>query len=258
MPLATEKSRLTISLGVFALWLVITLGGAKLLAPANQPLSELVTKTISWNLVAAAALLIAAIVFFNWRDLKFVRPQPWNILPIIWFPLIYLMLFAAIALLSGPMNTSILPFVAVNTAIVGFSEEAMFRGILFQAFRKRFKLWHAIVMTTLLFGSVHVLNVFTTGNLLEGAVQATAAAMSGLVFIAMLIRTGSIWVPIIYHALWDFGTFTLGSIESATSGAGQPAVWLTIVLPIALVLPNFLYAIYLLRRTTNETLLTTD
>jgi hypothetical protein len=76
--------------------------------------------------------------------------------------------------------------------------------------------------------------------------------MSGLVFVALLIRTGSIWVPIVYHALWDFGTFTVSA--GVDKNGGDPAIGggLMYLVPLALVLPNFLYALYLLRKVRND------
>ena len=133
----------------------------------------------------------------------------------------------------------------------------MFRGVLFQGLRSRLAMWPAILLSSLLFGAVHILNVITTGQLAEAAVQAVAAFMSGIVLLALLIRTGSIWVPITYHALWDFGTFVT-SATSPTTGAPmdftQGWAW---ALPILIVLPNFLYALFLLRKVRNDTLLTT-
>jgi membrane protease YdiL (CAAX protease family) len=82
--------------------------------------------------------------------------------------------------------------------------------------------------------------------------------MSGMVLIALLIRTGSIWVPIVYHALWDFGTFVI-SAGSAVSGppidVAQGWNW---TIPMLMVLPNFLFAMYLLRGVRNDTRLATD
>lgn len=108
-------------------------------------------------------------------------------------------------------------------------------------------------VTSALFGSVPVFNVLVTGQLLESAVQALAAFLSGLLFMALLLRTGSLWVPMACHALWDFGTFRVSSGASRT--AAQPTdfsqgwAW---ALPALLVLPNALYGLYLLRQTTQK------
>ncbi len=75
----------------------------------------------------------------------------------------------------------------------------------------------------------------------------------GLLFMALLLRTGSLWVPVTYHALWDLGTF-LVSASGASKGSSSADLsqgW-TWAVPLLLVLPNFLYAMYLLRNVRNK------
>ena len=74
----------------------------------------------------------------------------------------------------GLPPASTLLFVIMNTMLVGLSEEWMFRGALFQGLRSRLAMWPAILLTSALFGAVHVMNVVTTGQLGEAIVQAAA------------------------------------------------------------------------------------
>jgi len=60
-----------------------------------------------------------------------------------------------------------------------------------QGLSSRLALWPAILLTSALFGAAHVMNVITTGQVGEAVVQAIAALMTGMVMIALLIRTGS-------------------------------------------------------------------
>ena len=177
---------------------------------------------------------------------------------LLWFPAIYLVFFALLPAVLGLPPAGMLFFIALNVMLVALSEEWMFRGVLFQGLRSRVAMWPAILITSLLFGVVHVLNVIATGQLLEAAVQAVAAFLSGMVLIALLIRTGSIWVPIVYHALWDFGTFVTSATSDKTAAPIDFAQGWTWALPILVVLPNFLYALYLLRNVRNDTRLSTD
>lgn len=256
-----DARRLPIALLAYVAWVLVTLFGMRLAGGdgAKKPLVELVSHGISWNIVMAIAVLAAFTLAMRWRDLKFVAPRPWSSLKALWFPLLYLVFFALMPAVLGLPPVVTLLFVLLNTLLVGLSEEWMFRGVLFQGLRSRVPMWPAIIITSALFGSVHVLNVFVTGQLGEAVVRATTAFMTGFVMIALLIRTGSIWVPIVYHALWDFGTFVI-SMGSANSGGApvdvaQGSNW---VLPIALILPNFLWALFMLRKVRNDTRLTTD
>jgi len=259
MAQARDARRLPVSLMTYVAWTLVTVFGMRWASDgAHQPLVESVTHGISWNLAMAVALLATVTVAMRWRDLKFVAPEPMGSLRVLWFPALYLLLFASLPAVIGLPPASTLPFVIMNTMLVGLSEEWMFRGVLFQGLRSRLALWPAILLTSVLFGAVHIMNVFTTGQLGEALVQAVAAFMSGMVMIAMLIRTGSIWVPIVYHSLWDFGTF----VVSAGSAASGPPIDVTQgwnwTIPMLMVLPNFLYALYLLRGVRNDTRLATD
>ena len=152
-----------------------------------------------------------------------------------------------------------LVFIALNAVLIGLSEEWMFRGVLFQGLRSRLALWPAILLTSLLFGAVHVLNVISTGQLCRGRGQAVAASMSGMLLLALLIRTGSIWVPIAYHALVGLGEIRLTSATSPkTSEPVEFAQGWTWALPMLIVLPNFLYALFLLRKVRNASQPSTD
>ncbi|MED5547030.1 MAG: CPBP family intramembrane glutamic endopeptidase [Pseudomonadota bacterium] len=109
------------------------------------------------------------------------------------------------------------------------------------------------MVTSVLFGAVHSLNGFNTGDCNGALLQSVAAAISGMIFIAIVVRTGSIWPAIIYHWLWDGVLFLMGvasaldeehaaASEVAVSGLGA------VVFPLMIALPNFLWALWLLRK----------
>ncbi len=254
-----DRKRLQVALLTGVAWVLVTMFGMRWASDGSKkPLVETVSHGISWNLAMAIGVLLLVTLVMRWRDLKFVAPRPPGSLKLLWFPTLYLLLFAMLGAFLGLPPLGTLMFVLLNTLMVGLSEEWMFRGVLFQGLRSRLRLWPAIIVTTLLFGGVHVVNVITTGQLAEAAVQAVAAAMSGTVMIALLIRTGSLWVPVVYHALWDLGTFT---VSAGASGGGAPLdlhEHLRWTIPMLLVLPNFLYAVFLLRKVRNDSVLSTD
>ena len=154
-----------------------------------------------------------------------------------------------LAVLSGLPPVPVVVMILLNTLLVGFSEEVMFRGIFYSALRDRVSIWPSILWTSVAFGAVHVLNGFVTGDFGTATVQAFAAAASGLVFIAIRLRTGSLWVAIAYHALWDWILFIgIAGAEGAVPEQvnATPSI-ATMLLPFTLVLPNALYALWLLR-----------
>jgi membrane protease YdiL (CAAX protease family) len=168
---------------------------------------------------------------------------------ILWLPALLILGFFSVGLLLGYPPLKAFVFVGINTLIVGVSEELAFRGIFFSGARSAMRPWPAIAITSFVFGAVHVLNGITTGDWAASTTQAIAAAMSGVLFIAILIRTGSIVPAMIVHWLWDFGVFSISTREGRPAAPTEPLEpsMMMALMPILFVLPNFLYAVWLLR-----------
>lgn len=247
--MSDTSKRIVIALAVFVVWIAVTMYGGLWLAGGKAELGDTINRTIAWNILAAAFIIAGSIALFGWKDMRFNAPLPGTLKPL-WFPALYLAGFFLASGVFGFPPLSTLLFVFINTLIVGFSEEGMFRGIFYRALRGRYQIWSAVVLSSVLFGSVHILNLFTTGHVFQSAIQALGATMSGFVFAAMLLRTGSIIVPMIYHALWDFGTFTLaGSVQGISPDAAPASAPSTLMyfVPMLFILPNFLFALWLLK-----------
>jgi membrane protease YdiL (CAAX protease family) len=88
----------------------------------------------------------------------------------------------------GPIPVQILLIVL----IAPFAEELCFRGMLFGGFRKRFNLPVAALGAGLVFGLLH----YSTG--ISAVPQ---LIVLGAIFAVVYEKTGSIWPPIIFHAI---------------------------------------------------------
>jgi membrane protease YdiL (CAAX protease family) len=238
------------ALGAFVIWTLITVYLGTMITGGEASLLDSVTHGIGWAWLGAGAFILAVVCWQGWWDVGLDRGaslQGWSLT---WLPMLYIVAALGYTAVVGLPPLSILGLILLNTFFVGFSEELMFRGALLQAFRRAMPIWGAVLLTSVAFGSIHTLNVFLTGDLKAAALQAAAAFLSGLVFIALRLRTGSLWPPILLHALWDFATFTL-SAASAAQGSGDAtgtdgAGWVQFV-PILLVLPNAIYGLWLMR-----------
>ncbi len=250
----TSASGLTILLVV---WIMVTIFGAKVFHPSPQPLQELLTSALAWQVLLAGVLLAAVITWGRgWREVGFRRPRGRD-LPLLWLPVLVLALILGLAALMGLPPAGVTLLVLANSLLVGFSEKAMFRGLLFHGLRVRISIWPAILWTSGLFAAVHLLNGFVTGDFGPALVQAAMAAFTGLFLMAIFLRTGALWVSVIYHALWDFAIFMIGlasqqamdqqqALEEA--GKGQQ-----MLVPLLLILPNVLYGAWLRREVRSAT-----
>ena len=75
--------------------------------------------------------------------------------------------------------------------IVPISEELFFRGLLYRWFHLRFRLWPAILISSLLFGLAHY----------DSLAVMISSFVLGIANAIAMERTKSIWVPILMHAV---------------------------------------------------------
>jgi len=97
---------------------------------------------------------------------------------------------------------------------VGFLEEMIFRGFLFNAMRKD-SLRAAVVVSSITFGIGHIINLFngSGAELLPNLLQVIYAAAAGFMFVMIYLKTDSLIVCIISHGL--FNAFSVFANEAA-------------------------------------------
>lgn len=88
---------------------------------------------------------------------------------------------------------------AASMLLVGFLEEIIFRGFLFRAMEKD-KFWPAVIVASVTFGFGHIINLLSGADLLGTLFQIIYATAIGFCFVAVFVRTGSLWPCIITHA----------------------------------------------------------
>ena len=211
--------------------------------------------TISAELVIAPIFLVVVALLLGWRREIGLKPiDSWRSLWVLWLPSLYVLFFFTGAVLTGLSLTQATVFALINAIFVGIAEELMFRGFIFYGALTQFRVWTAIIFTSVIFGAVHVLNGFATGDFLNSSVQAVAAGMSGFWFMAIRVLTKSIYPAMLMHALFDCSLFFLsgtGSPNTPPSVEQQHSIALTrtvsLIVPILFVLPLFLYGLWYLR-----------
>ena len=99
---------------------------------------------------------------------------------------------------------------------VAFFEEFGFRGYVLYTLTTGMGFWPAALLCSAIFGGVHI------GNSGETWLGALAAGSIGLLFCLMLRRTGTLWLPVGFHAAWDWGeTFFYGVPDSGEVAPGH-------------------------------------
>lgn len=103
--------------------------------------------------------------------------------------------------------------VEVGSALVGFwglslftgiVEEVVFRGMAAREFATHYGWIVAAIMSGLYFGTVHLLSKIPTVSVGDAVWIILGGMIVGSLFVAMLVRSRSLWFPIGFHGAWNF------------------------------------------------------
>jgi len=110
-------------------------------------------------------------------------------------------LWYGIALNYGALETFLYIF---SMLCVGFLEEMIFRGLLFEAMRKS-NVKTAIIVSSVTFGIGHIVNLIngSGAELLSNALQVVYATAAGFMFVMIYYRSNSLLVCIGAHGIFN-------------------------------------------------------
>jgi membrane protease YdiL (CAAX protease family) len=111
-----------------------------------------------------------------------------------------------------------LPAYLAIMIFIGISEEILFRGMLAREWAARLGWPAATLLSGVLFGLLHIFSAPVTGvlsvmNLIGFGIIFTA------LFTALYVRAGSLWLPIGFHAGWNFCLIAI--MGTPVSGVGS-------------------------------------
>jgi len=90
-------------------------------------------------------------------------------------------------------------YTAIAAAVV---EEALFRGVLMNLLKKRWNTAVGVLVPSVLFGAVHIMEM-ENPNVLDCVQVVAAGALAGILFSLIAIKTGSVWNSMIVHSIWN-------------------------------------------------------
>jgi membrane protease YdiL (CAAX protease family) len=161
----------------------------------------------------AVALALLLTMRRLWRRCGFAGGVPTGALGLLW-PLWLITALSALQGFAEPEPGPLFGWFAISAA-VGFGEEGVFRGLIIAALgpdRPR----RAVVVSSLLFGVLHLAGLLAPVDYRYILAQAVAAGCLGLVLGSVRLLAGSIWPGIIAHTALDFfGLAAAGSVSNA-------------------------------------------
>lgn len=113
-------------------------------------------------------------------------------------------------------------FFLIFVLLVGLAEEMLFRGVIADSLFRHYGkspagVWFSVILSGILFGFVHIINIFSGQSVEQTVIQMISVSMTGMLFAAIYIRHKNIFAPAILHAVLDFFTmFEKGFFENNT------------------------------------------
>ncbi len=125
----------------------------------------------------------------------------------------------------------------ISMIFVGFIEEVIFRGFLFKALCKE-NIKTAVLVSSLTFGAGHIINIFSSSDLVGTLLQVGYASAIGFAFTVFFLKKGSILPCVVVHSVFN----SLSAFSK--DGVG----WQKNVISSVLVVVPVLYAVLLLKK----------
>lgn len=180
---------------------------------------------VLYGAVALAALLCLPI--FCWLNKKngylgLFRIQGKKLNDVKIFIAIFVVLDVATTLIYLFMQPNGFPQMPISFSMIvlalyaGINEEIIDRAIpaalMMRNKPTKRRLLATVLLTSVLFGFGHILNALTGQNLVTSILQMIFATGAGLFYASIYLRTGSIIITIVIHALHDFLVFMVSSL----------------------------------------------
>ena len=195
-----DKSELWFALAWIVAYVVLASAGDNLSAQIGVP------KLVTLPILMALCAVLFVFVRTHGLILKYglCKPRLSSARMLFYAPLILLLtanLWYGAALKGAPLETLLY---VLSMFCVGFLEEMIFRGFLFQAMAKD-GVKSAIVVSSITFGMGHIVNLFngSGAELLPNLLQVMYAAAVGFAFVIIYCRTKSLMPCIITHSVFN-------------------------------------------------------
>lgn len=182
------------------LWIfvyVVGFGNADSISTALG-MPKLVTVTVG---LALSLVLVFFLKKYSLMGHVGLRPVEGHSRTYLWF--IPLMILSTVNFWNGiqPQTPPVeMALYMISMVLVGFLEEVIFRGLLFQAMRPGGEKT-AIVVSSLTFGVGHIVNLLLGEPVFDTLLQLVYASAIGFCFTAVFVRSGSILPCIAAHAV---------------------------------------------------------
>lgn len=101
----------------------------------------------------------------------------------------------------------------IGTAMAGFCEEVIFRGIILNSLKGEKSYIIAMIISSLGFSVVHITTILMGNSLLNALITVFYSSLLGFAFVGLVMKMKNIWPLIIFHSIWNFILFASQSLQ---------------------------------------------
>ena len=204
------------------------------LMSVGDVLSTLVGIDKSVTLVVGIILSAILLLFFRknglFRDYGLCAPKASARSMLYYVPILVMLtanLWYGVTLNYGVLET-LLYILAM--LCVGFLEEVIFRGLLFEAMRKD-SIRAAIIVSSVTFGAGHIINLIngSGAELLPNLLQVVYATAAGFMFVMMYYKSESLIVCIVAHGVFNALSLFVNETNATAEMRILTAILLTVI-----------------------------
>lgn len=113
----------------------------------------------------------------------------------------------------------------ITMFLIGLAEEALFRGVIAQTLLEHFGsdragVWKAVVLSGVLFGAGHMVNLLGSATL-GVLIQCCITMALGMLYGAIYFRTGNLWVVVFLHMFQDVAALIQSGLYDGMGGVSE-------------------------------------
>ncbi|MDR2600032.1 MAG: CPBP family intramembrane metalloprotease, partial [Oscillospiraceae bacterium] len=214
-----------------------------------------------WQIVLSviAVFLMKKMQVYNINDFKIKDIAKGFLLG--WFNFVWCIFAFLFILMSLPENSIIMPsppalLITILHPFIGTGmfEEILIRGLILKLLllamgHTKKGIINACLISSAIFGILHIMNIVIVGDLLPVIAQVIWATFFGVFYAALFLRTKTLWIPILLHGLTNVSTQIFNVIVSPDISQNQTASGIANALTnVALALPFLIVGLILLRK----------
>lgn len=200
------------------------------------------------NVIIYFEVIMSILAIVGWKKLKKMRVEANESIPTISGKIKFDFWFLPIAIFNvvqivfvifkgnfhGQMSMVIVSLLA--TALVGFSEELVYRGIVFNGFLEKRGTVKAVLISSTAFSLLHAANILGGAAPMAVFSQLCLTFIIGIIFSCLYLRMNNLVAIMILHWTWDFSLMLIQLTKINFAKFGIAFIILQIITLIAMIL----------------------